>query len=79
MTTQIWLHRTGGPEVLRVRTADRHTPAPGQAWLEQDAIGVNYLDVTQRKGACRSRCRAASVWRVRATSPRSAQVSPTSV
>ena len=51
MTTQIWLDRTGGPEVLQARTIDRQTPGPGQVWLEQEAIGVNYLDVTQRKGA----------------------------
>jgi len=51
MTTQIWLDHTGNPEVLQVRTIDREAPGPGQVWLEQDAIGVNYLDVTQRKGA----------------------------
>jgi len=51
MTTQIWLDHTGGPEVLQARTVDRQTPESGQVWLEQEAIGVNYLDVTQRKGA----------------------------
>jgi NADPH2:quinone reductase len=51
MTTQIWLDHTGGPEVLQVRTVDRQAPGPGQVWLEQEAIGVNYLDVTQRQGA----------------------------
>ncbi|MCW6506963.1 alcohol dehydrogenase catalytic domain-containing protein [Lichenifustis flavocetrariae] len=51
MTTQIWLDHTGGPEVLQVRTVDRDAPGPGQVWLDQEAIGVNYLDVTQRKGA----------------------------
>jgi len=51
MTTQIWLDHTGGPEVLQARTVDRQTPGSGQVWLEQEAIGVNYLDVTQRKGA----------------------------
>ena len=51
MTTQIWLDHTGGPEVLQVRTIDRDAPGPGQVWLDQEAIGVNYLDVTQRMGA----------------------------
>lgn len=51
MTTQIWLDHTGGPEVLQVRTVDRDAPGPGQVWLDQEAIGVNYLDVTQRTGA----------------------------
>ncbi|KQM21094.1 quinone oxidoreductase family protein [Novosphingobium sp. Leaf2] len=57
MTTQIWLERTGGPAVLQARNLDRTAPGPGpgpgpgQVWLEHEAIGVNYLDVTQRKGA----------------------------
>ena len=51
MTTQIWLDHTGGPEVLQARTVDPETPGPGQVWLEQEAVGVNYLDVTQRAGA----------------------------
>jgi NADPH2:quinone reductase len=51
MATQIWLDHTGGPEVLQVRTVDRDAPGPGQVWLDQEAIGVNYLDVTQRTGA----------------------------
>ncbi|MCP9232291.1 quinone oxidoreductase [Mesorhizobium sp. LMG 17147] len=50
MTTQIWLDHTGGPEVLQLRSVDREVPGPGQVWLDQEAIGVNYLDVTQRKG-----------------------------
>ena len=39
MATAIRLTQTGGPEVLTPET------------LEQEAIGVNYLDVMQRKGA----------------------------
>ena len=39
MATAIRLTQTGGPEVLTPET------------IEQDAIGVNYLDVMQRKGA----------------------------
>jgi NADPH:quinone reductase len=26
-------------------------PAQGEVWIEQEAIGVNYLDVTQRNGS----------------------------
>ena len=51
MPTQIWLDQTGGPGVLQVRTVGRDAPGPGQVWLDQEAIGVNYLDVTQRMGA----------------------------
>lgn len=39
MATAIRLTQTGGPEVLTPKT------------IEQEAIGVNYLDVMQRKGA----------------------------
>lgn len=51
MTHAIRLSRTGGPEVLALETVDTVAPGPGEVWLEQEAIGVNFLDVTQRKGA----------------------------
>ncbi|WP_110973168.1 quinone oxidoreductase family protein [Pseudomonas huaxiensis] len=51
MVAAIRINQTGGPEVLEFRTVDEAAPGPGEVWLEQDAIGVNFLDVTQRKGA----------------------------
>ena len=51
MTSAIQLDRTGGPEVLSVIQTMEAEPGPGQVWIEHDAIGVNYLDVTQRNGA----------------------------
>lgn len=42
---------TGGPEVLGLIPVDEVKPGSGQVWIEHDAIGVNYLDVTQRNGA----------------------------
>lgn len=51
MVAAIRINQTGGPEVLELRTVDGAAPGPGEVWLEQDAIGVNFLDVTQRKGA----------------------------
>ncbi|MCU1732265.1 MULTISPECIES: quinone oxidoreductase family protein [unclassified Pseudomonas] len=51
MVAAIRINQTGGPEVLVLRTVDGAAPGPGEVWLEQDAIGVNFLDVTQRKGA----------------------------
>lgn len=51
MATVIGFSSTGGPNVLEVRQADHTAPGPGEVWLEQHAIGVNYLDVTQRNGA----------------------------
>ena len=51
MAQVIRLTRTGTPDVLELTTADRADPGPNEAWVEQEAIGVNYLDVTQRLGA----------------------------
>ncbi|MEE1924425.1 quinone oxidoreductase [Pseudomonas sp. 148P] len=51
MTHAIRLNRAGGPEVLELETVEIIEPGPGEVWLEQDAIGVNFLDVSQRKGA----------------------------
>lgn len=51
MATIIRLERTGGPDVLVATTVRDAAPGPGEAWIEQEAIGVNYLDVTHRNGA----------------------------
>ena len=51
MGIAIRLTKTGGPEVLQVETIVETQPGAGEAWIEQDAIGVNYLDVTQRNGS----------------------------
>jgi NADPH:quinone reductase len=47
----IQLTETGGPEVLKIAENGPTEPGSGQAWVEHGAIGVNYLDVTQRNGA----------------------------
>jgi NADPH2:quinone reductase len=51
MTYAIRLKQSGGPQVLELEQVEQSAPGPGQAWIEQHAIGVNYLDVTQRNGA----------------------------
>src|SRR5207244_5922256 len=51
MAQLIRLTRTGEPDVLELTTVDRTDPGPNEAWVEQEAIGVNYLDVMQRQGA----------------------------
>lgn len=51
MARRIRLEKAGGPEVLRVETFEPAKPGPAEAWIVQDAVGVNYLDVTQRSGA----------------------------
>ena len=43
-------HQTGGPEVLVYEDAPNPVPAPGQALVDIRSIGVNYTDVSSRKG-----------------------------
>jgi len=51
MTSTVRFHETGAPTVLQAIETDRLAPGPKEVWIEQEAIGVNYLDVTQRNGA----------------------------
>lgn len=51
MVRVIQFSETGKPDVLSVESSAQLTPGTGEVWLEHEAIGVNYLDVTQRKGA----------------------------
>jgi len=53
MATHIAIHETGSPEVMHLRTSEPQAPGPGEVWLTQAAIGLNPLDVSQRKGAVR--------------------------
>lgn len=50
-STAIHLHRHGGPDVLEVVQVDVPPPAPGEVRIRQSAIGLNFADVYQRKGA----------------------------
>ncbi len=43
-------HEVGGPEVLRYEDVPELTPGPGEALVDIRAIGVNYTDVSSRKG-----------------------------
>ena len=51
MGIAIRISQTGGPDVLKVESITDAPPGPGEVWIEQEAIGVNYLDVTQRNGS----------------------------
>ncbi|MFR0672076.1 quinone oxidoreductase family protein [Enterobacterales bacterium AW_CKDN230030176-1A_HGKHYDSX7] len=51
MGSVIRLEATGAPNVMQVQPVQQAQPGPGEVWIEQKAIGVNYLDVTQRNGA----------------------------
>jgi len=47
---QVWIPRTGPPEVLEVREARDPLPRPGELRIRVDAAGVNFADVMGRLG-----------------------------
>ncbi|MDR0225315.1 MAG: quinone oxidoreductase [Burkholderiaceae bacterium] len=51
MAVKIRIDAAGPAEALRLQSFPEQSPGPGEVWLEQTAIGVNPLDVSQRKGA----------------------------
>ena len=50
MVMHVRLEQTGNSQVMQLANTDPQAPGPGEVWLEQAAIGVNPLDVNQRKG-----------------------------
>ena len=46
----IQITQTGGPEVLALRELPTPTPGPGEALIQIEACGVNFIDVYQREG-----------------------------
>ena len=44
------IYQTGGPDVLNYEDAPEPSPAPGRVLVEIRSIGVNYTDVSSRKG-----------------------------
>jgi NADPH2:quinone reductase len=50
MATRVYIEQTGGPEVLLLETVKEQVPGDGEVWINQTAIGVNPLDVSQRAG-----------------------------
>ena len=50
----IWVHRTGGPEMLQLEEVAEPAPGPGEAVVRLEAIGVNFIEVYQRTGLYRS-------------------------
>lgn len=46
----IRVHKTGGPEVLRIEELPDPTPGPGELVVNIEAIGVNYIEIYQREG-----------------------------
>jgi NADPH:quinone reductase len=50
-TEAIHIHRHGGPEVLEAVRVALAAPAPGEVQIRQGAIGLNFADIYQRRGA----------------------------
>jgi len=50
MAVRVRIDAAGGPEALHLESFEAQAPGTGEVWLEQAAIGVNPLDVGQRKG-----------------------------
>ena len=51
MPVSVRMSAAGGPDVMELQNVDEVPPSSGQVWIEQVAIGVNYLDLMQRSGA----------------------------
>lgn len=51
MDLVIHAEHPGGPEALKAHPVAQREPGQGETWIQQDAVGVNDLDVTQRSGA----------------------------
>lgn len=51
MAVAIRIHSTGAPDVMQMEEVHLSSPGPGEVLLAQTAIGVNPLDISQRKGA----------------------------
>jgi NADPH:quinone reductase-like Zn-dependent oxidoreductase len=47
---QIWITRTGAPEVLQVREAPDPQPGPGEVRIRVKAAGINFADLMARVG-----------------------------
>ena len=46
----IRVHKTGGPEVLRIKEVPDPTPGPGELVVNIEAIGLNFIEIYQREG-----------------------------
>ncbi len=47
---QVWIPKTGGPEVLELREAPDPAPGPGEVLVRVEAAGINFADLMARQG-----------------------------
>lgn len=50
MTKAVFIDRTGGPEAFAIREHDPGKPQAGQIRVRHKSIGLNFIDIYQRKG-----------------------------
>jgi len=50
MTRIVKIEKTGGPEVLKLKTVNLEKPAPEEVAIEHKAIGLNFIDTYHRSG-----------------------------
>ena len=50
----IRVHQTGGPELLQLEEIDLPQPGPGEVRVMIRAVGVNFIDIYNRKGQYKS-------------------------
>jgi len=50
---QVWITRTGGPEVLELREAPDPVPGKGEVLIRVEASGINFSDLMARQGLYR--------------------------
>ena len=46
----IRIHETGGADALRLETIADPVPGPGEVLVRLEAIGVNFIEIYQRRG-----------------------------
>lgn len=51
MVKAIRIHKPGGPEAMVYEDVALKPPGPGEAYIRQTAVGVNFLDIYYRSGA----------------------------
>ena len=50
MAKAVWIHETGGPEVLKLDEVAVAAPGAGEVVLRHTVLGLNYIDIGMREG-----------------------------
>ena len=50
MTKAVFIDAAGGPEAFTLRDIDPPSPEPGELRVRHSAVGLNFIDIYQRKG-----------------------------